>query len=71
MKKDRLVYDEICKNILPLEYGYDRYFRECSKNSRFLFVKYDDKGHNGVCDPVNNGDLYKMIDDMYRKYSQE
>lgn len=32
--------------VVPIEYGYDKFYDVYGDNSRFSFIKYDDRGHN-------------------------
>lgn len=50
---------------VPIKYGYDKYYKKFSKNSRFTFVRYEDKGHTDI--------LYSQerIDYMKEFYAKE
>ena len=54
---------------VPMEYGFEKYYSKYSNDNRFIFVKYENIGHNGVCNPANT-ELYSKIDEMYRKYAR-
>ena len=33
---------------VPVEYGYDEYYKKYAENERFEFVRYENKGHNNI-----------------------
>ena len=33
---------------VPIEYGYDIYYKQYADNPRFEFIKYENKGHNNI-----------------------
>lgn len=33
-------------DVVPIQYGYDLYYKKYKDNSRFTFLRFDDKGHN-------------------------
>ena len=33
---------------VPIEYGYDEYYKKYAGNERFEFVRYENKGHNNI-----------------------
>ena len=33
---------------VPIEYGYDVYYKQYAENDRFEFVRYENKGHNNI-----------------------
>lgn len=35
-------------DVLPIQYGYDIYYNKYKDDPRFVFVRYEDKGHNSV-----------------------
>ncbi len=34
--------------VVPIEYGYDVYYKQYANDKRFAFIRYDDKGHNNI-----------------------
>ncbi len=35
-------------NTVPIQYGYDIYYKKYANDDRFIFKKYEDKGHNEI-----------------------
>ena len=42
---------------VPIEYGYDLYYKQCAGDKRFEFIRYENKGHNNI-----------IYSDAYRNY---
>lgn len=41
-------------SIIGIEYGLDKYYAKYKDDARFTFIRYEDRGHNGIfCDPAN------------------
>lgn len=40
--------------VIGIEYGYDKYYEKYKDDSRFTFVRFDDKGHNNMLKDPNN-----------------
>lgn len=60
-------------NVVPTEYGYDRYYEEYKGNPRFSFVRLEDTGHNYVYDDTTYSneffaDLDKWIETLDYDY---
>ena len=43
--------------VVPIEYGYDIYYKKYRDDPRFTFVRYEDKGHNSIFNA--SPDVYK------------
>ena len=44
-------------SVVPIEYGYDIYYKKYKDDPRFTFVRYEDKGHNSIFNA--SPDVYK------------
>ena len=41
-------------DVIGIEYGYDMYYEKYQNNPRFAFIRFEDRGHNGIFnDPEN------------------
>lgn len=40
--------------VVPIEYGYDMYYKKYKDDPRFTFLRFDDRGHNGIVNDPNN-----------------
>ena len=45
---------------VPIQYGYDVYYKQYAGNKRFEFVRYENKGHNNI-----------LYSDLYIKYIEQ
>ena len=53
--------------VVPIEYGYDIYYEKYKDDSRFSFIRFEDKGHNYL----NELDLFEDFVDFYDENMQE
>ena len=58
--------------VVPMEYGYDKYYEKYGDDPRFTFVKFEDRGHSVFAgdseefDPMNiDKELFKTFVDYY------
>lgn len=40
--------------VVPIEYGYDKYYEKYKDDARFTFVRFTDKGHNEIMNDKDN-----------------
>ena len=40
--------------VIGIEYGYDKYYEKYKDDSRFTFIRFEDKGHNNMLKDPNN-----------------
>ena len=43
-----LIAHSIDDTTVPIEYGYDLYYKQHAGNERFEFIRYENKGHNNI-----------------------
>ncbi len=53
-------------NVIGIEYGYDKYYEKYENDERFVFVRYEDKGHNDIL--KNPEDTY--MDEVQAEYTK-
>ena len=41
-------------DLVPIEYGYDKFFAVYKDDPRFTFMRFEDKGHNDIVNDKNN-----------------
>lgn len=55
--------------VVPITYGYDRYYEKYQNDPRFCFVRYEDRGHNYIFDDMTyinefNADFDKWMETL-------
>ena len=41
-------------NVIGIEYGLDKYYKKYKDDPRFTFIRFEDKGHNGILNDPDN-----------------
>lgn len=54
--------------VVSIEYGYDIYYEKYANNDRFVFKKYEDKGHNEICYSREAIEYIKDFNAKFEKY---
>ena len=64
--------------VIGIEYGYDKYYEKYKDDSRFTFIRFEDKGHNNMLkDPKNtyvdelNADFAEWLKTLDYDYNSE
>ena len=50
-------------DVVPIKYGYDKYYKKYSDNPRFKFVRYEDKGHTDI---LYSDERIAYMNDFYK-----
>ena len=73
-----LVLHSADDNVIGIEYGYDKYYEKYKDDPRFTFIRFEDRGHNGVFnDPDNtykdefNAEFDKWLESLDYDYNAE
>ncbi len=53
---------------VPIEYGYDIYYKQYASNERFKFIRYENKGHNNI---VYSDSYINYLNDFSEKFSND
>lgn len=48
-------------NTVPIEYGYDVFFEEYGDDPRFTFVRYSDRGHEGLLSQEHRDEFCQIV----------
>jgi dipeptidyl aminopeptidase/acylaminoacyl peptidase len=56
-----IVHGEL-DDTIPIEYGYETYFKKHGENDRFIFKKYNDRDHEVMRDSDGNHDMALMTE---------
>ncbi|NLE13686.1 MAG: alpha/beta hydrolase [Clostridiales bacterium] len=51
---DVMVVHSADDDLVPIEYGYDKYYAEYKDNPRFVFIRFENKGHNDILNDPDN-----------------
>ena len=41
-------------DVIGIEYGLDKYYEKYKDDSRFTFIRFEDRGHNGILNDPDN-----------------
>ncbi len=52
--------------IVPIEYGYDRFYEVYKDDPRFVFKRFQDKGHNDIMNDTTYSDAFNAAFDQWR-----
>ena len=65
-------------DVIWIEYGYNKYYKKYKDDSRFTFLRFEDRGHNGIFnDPTNtyldeiNDEFAKWLETLDYDYNAE
>ena len=65
-------------DVIGIEYGYDKYYKKYQDDPRFTFLRFEDRGHNGIFyDPTNtyldeiNDEFAKWLETLDYDYNAE
>lgn len=53
--------------IVPVQYGYDIYYKEYQGNERFEFVRFENKGHNNI---IYSDKYINYLDSFNKEYRE-
>ena len=53
---------------VPIEYGYDEYYKKYANSERFKFVRYENKGHTKILYSDEYIDYVTEVDEQFREY---
>jgi predicted Fe-Mo cluster-binding NifX family protein len=53
---------------VPIKYGYDKYYEKYSKDDRFVFKHYENRGHNNVFYSEEGSKYYNSLRNYIEQY---
>lgn len=66
---DIMVIHSSDDTVVPPQYGYERYIEKYGNDSRFIFVRFDDHGHNGIFQSDNAREYNKRFNHEFKQYA--
>lgn len=57
--------------VIPIKYGYDKFYKEFKDDGRFTFVLYEDKGHTNILYSDASWEYQQRLNEDYRIYLKE
>lgn len=55
--------------VVPPQYGYDRYIEKYENDSRFVFIRLEDSGHNGIFQSKTSREYNKQFNQEFKQYA--
>lgn len=65
---DIMVIHSSDDTVVPPQYGYDRYIEKYENDSRFVFIRLEDYGHNGVFQSGASRAYWKQFNQDFEQY---
>lgn len=66
---DIMVIHSSDDTVVPPQYGYDRYIQKYESDSRFVFVRLEDYGHNGIFQSKYSREYNNQFNQEFKKYA--